>query len=253
MRGVRRIGRGDAVLGESMAQYGSRHEATTALSASPVADAAALLSWRGRRAGGRRRRALAAECVAVFLLLPCLAFGLAGSLTAPFLIGTMFWASVILLSLSRNFLWADLLPRDAFSEWPLFAGVAASFAAAALALGLVLAPETIFAPEREMTARLVLYPLLLALPLELFCRALFFRRYGPLFGSERRAILGSTVVGAVVWFALGGGIGLAAFGAVSGAVLSWAYLRTGQFALSVALNWATALAFLLIAPGLAAF
>lgn len=219
------------------------------MSASPVADAAALLSGGGRRAGGAR--ALLAEGVGVFLLLPCLVFFLAGAAAAPFLLSAMLWTSVILLSMSRNFLWADLLPRDALSEWPLFAGLTASFAAAALALGLAFAPGSLFSPEPEMAARLLLYPVLVALPLELFCRALFFRRYGRLFASEGGAILVSAAIGAAVWSAMGCGCGFAAFGAATGAALSWAYLRTGQFALSVALNWAAALAFFLIAPGLA--
>lgn len=232
-----------------MAQYGTGYEATGALSASPVADAASLLSRGGRRAGGKRT--LRAEGVAVFLVLPCLVFLLAGAAAAPFLLSAMLWTSVILLSMSRNFLWADLLPRDALSEWRLFAGLAAAFAATALALGLAFAPGSLFSPEPGMTARLILYPLLVALPLELFCRALFFRRYGRLFASEGAAILVSAAVGAVVWSAMGCGCGFAAFGAATGAALSWAYLRTGQFALSVALNWAAALAFFLIAPGLA--
>ncbi|MFN3260895.1 MAG: type II CAAX prenyl endopeptidase Rce1 family protein [Pikeienuella sp.] len=216
-----------------------------------MADASALLSRGGRRARGAHT--LLAEGVAVFLLMPGLVFFLAGAAAAPFLLSAILWTSVILLSMSRNFLWADLLPRDALSEWPLFAGLTASFAAAALALGLVLAPGSLFSPEPEMALRLLLYPVLVALPLELFCRALFFRRYGRLFASERGAILFSAAAGAALWAAMGCGCGFAAFGAATGAALSWAYLRTGQFALSVALNWATALAFFLIAPGLAEF
>ena len=232
-----------------MAQIRSGHEAVSALSASPMADAAALLSRGGRRAG--RTRTLLAEGATVFVFLPCLVFVLAGAAAAPFLLSAMLWTSVILLSMSRNFLWADLLPRDALSEWPLFAGLTASFVAAALALGFAFAPGSLFSPEPEMAMRLFLYPVLVALPLELFCRALFFRRYGRLFASERGAILVSAAIGAVVWSAMGCGCGFAAFGAATGAALSWAYLRTGQFALSVALNWAAALAFFLIAPGLA--
>ncbi|MEM7546857.1 MAG: CPBP family intramembrane glutamic endopeptidase [Pseudomonadota bacterium] len=190
------------------------------------------------------------ECITLFLIFPLIGiFGQAINIL-PLTILALLSSTVLLLSMTRSFHWADLVPVDALSEWRLLVGVSAVFIAGSFAVTTVFFPEELFQSSGGAELMLIAYPLLTALPVELVYRALFFRRFGYLFKTQLLAILVGAAANGLLYFMLSHALSGAVFGFVIGLVLGWAYLRSGQFALSVLMHWIAALAIWLIGPGL---
>ncbi|MEL7464500.1 MAG: CPBP family glutamic-type intramembrane protease [Pseudomonadota bacterium] len=209
-----------------------------------------LFAW-GRPALTASGRAVAwFECAFLFVALPLLVIASGAALFIPFAISTMLISSVALLSMTRNFHWGDLLPVDALSEWRLVAGMTVVFASLAATASAVAGRPIDIPAAAPLAPMLIAFPLLTAAPMELVQRALFFRRFGHLFPSESVALLFGAVANAAVYFMLTGTVASLFFGAFIGVALGWAYLRTGQFAISVLLHWIAAICVFTIGPGL---
>lgn len=215
--------------------------------------AVGLFAWGRARPRSRSAAFAWLEFAFVFLWLPgaAIASGAHGAL--PLAFAVMLSATVALLSMTRSFHWRDLLPVDPFSEWRLLGGVCAGLAAGAALLSALAPPERLFAGSDIPWTMLIAFPIMTALPLELVYRALFFRRFGHLFRSERRAILAGAAATGLAYLMLSQSGAGVLFGAGVGALLGWIYLRTGQFALCVLIHWIAALALWVIGPGITAF
>lgn len=194
---------------------------------------------------------LKAEFAVFFLAAPLMATAAGGVAGAIAALASIFWASVILLSLTRNFHWSDLTPKDILTEWRLAVFGAVGAVVAPVSLFALLAHGPATAEGAHSPARL-LFLIAAAPTLELFCRALFVRRYGALFRSARSGVIAAAAVGALVYLAIGAGPSGAAFGALAGIALTVVYLKTGQFLLPVFLHLVAAPSFWLLAPALMA-
>lgn len=214
-----------------------------------VENAEGLFSWGLPKLGGGLRFAARFECFAFFIVLPLLAIFFEARLFIPVVIGVMLSSSVILLSMTRNFHWGDLLPVDPFSEWRVVAGFALAFAALS---GLALAVSGASAPAMSvaLAPMLLAFPLLTAAPMELVHRVLFFRRFGHLFPNEGSALVFGAVSNGLVYFMLSGSVVGALFGAFTGVCVGWTYLRTGQFLISVIVHWLAAICVFALGPGI---
>ena len=212
-----------------------------------------LFAWGRDRLNSGRLVIAWLEFIFIFVLLPTMTIVTGLASAVPIIITVMLSSTIIFLSMTRSFHWADLLPVDAFSEWRLVLGFSTGFAALAAAVTLTFYPDAFLSPSLGVIPMLVAYPVLTALPIELVYRALFLRRYGHLFNSELGAICVGALLNGLAYFMLSTSIAGAIFGTVLGASLGWFYLRTGQFALSVFLHWIAAMAIWLIGPGLGVF
>ena len=186
----------------------------------------------------------------VFVGLPLLAMNPVSGLTIPLIMMVMLTSTAILLSATKSFHWSDLLPVEFWSEWRLLASCCAAFAFIALTITSVYWPSQLFSAPPEIALMVVAFPLFTGLPMELVYRALFFRRYGHLIRSEAAAIGIGAMFTALGYAVLAGSAGGMLFGFALGGVLGWAYLRTGNFAVSVFLHWAAIAALYLIGPGI---
>ena len=213
-------------------------------------DEAGLFAWGLPQLRARQFYFKAVEFGFVFIALPLVALSMGGGLTLPLVMNVMLVSTVILLSLTQSFHWRDLLPVDFWSEGRLLLAGVAGFALAAFLLTLAIAPEQLLSPAPESIAMLIAFPFVTALPLELVYRALFFRRYGRLFQSERASIFVGAGVTALAYAVLSHSAGGALVGFGVGAVLGAAYLRTGNFLFCILLHWAAIASLYLIGPGL---
>lgn len=211
---------------------------------------AGLFAWGMPRLRARRYILALFETGFVFVGLPLLAMNSVGGLTIPLIMLVMLSTTAILLSATKSFHWSDLLPVDFWSEWRLMTGCSAAFAGAAFAITSVYWPTRLFSAPPEIAVMLAVFPLLTALPMELVYRALFFRRYGHLIRGEATAIVLGAAATSLGYAVLSGSTGGVVFGFVLGGVLGWAYLRTGNFMVSVVLHWAAVAALFLIGPGI---
>lgn len=213
-------------------------------------DATGLFAWGARRLPRRRLNFAWAEFLWLFMALPLVGLVFGAPQATPIAISTMFWSALILLSMTRSFRWADLLPTDFLSEWRHFLVCAAGCCFLSVGLTLALAPERLFLAEARLPPLYLTFPLLIALPIELMYRALFFRRFGYLFQTETGAVAVSALANGLIYLMLSDSFALAAFGVATGLMLGWTYLRTGQFVLTVLIHWAAALSLWMIGPGL---
>ncbi len=147
----------------------------------------------GIEAGGLAGRdlRLAAEFAALFVGLPLvMALGIPASWLWPVIVG-MTAAAALLLSRTPGFRWRSL--TEGAIDWRMVGVVALVTAVACGVLVWALVPgQALSLPRRApglWLMILLLYPILSALPQEVIFRALFFERYGALFGSERRAVI----------------------------------------------------------------
>jgi membrane protease YdiL (CAAX protease family) len=137
-------------------------------------------------------------------------------------------AALVLLARTPGFDWREL-GRGGVA-WGEVALVAAATAAAAGALVWLLLPGQAFMLPRRAPALwvaiMLLYPLLSALPQELVFRALFFRRYGGLFGGRELAVavnaLGFALAHLMFWNWVA-----AALTVAGGVIFARGYLRRG--------------------------
>lgn len=209
-----------------------------------------LFAWGMPRLRARRYVLALAETGFVFVGLPLLAMNSAGGLTIPLIMMMMLSSTAILLSATKSFHWSDLLPVDFWSEWRLMAGCSAAFAVIAFLITSVYWPSRLFSAPPEIAIMLAAFPVLTALPMELVYRALFFRRYGHLIRGEATAIVLGAAATSLGYAVLSGSLGGVVFGFALGGVLGWAYLRTGNFLVSIILHWAAAASLYLIGPGI---
>ncbi|MEO1611480.1 MAG: CPBP family glutamic-type intramembrane protease [Pseudomonadota bacterium] len=209
-----------------------------------------LFAWGLPALTGGGRLIVWLECVILFFALP-LAVAVSGAaLFIPFAISTMLCSCVALLSMTRNFHWGDLRPVDPLSEWRLVAGMSVGFAGLSAVASLIAERPIDVAAAAPLAPMLIAFPLLTAAPMELVQRALFFRRFGRLFPSESVALVYGAASNALLYFMLTGTNASLFFGAFIGVALGWAYLRTGQFLISVLLHWIAAICIFTIGPGL---
>lgn len=209
-----------------------------------------LFAWGMPRLRARSYRLALFETGFVFLGLPLLAMNSAGGLTIPLIMMVMLSSTAVLLSATKSFHWSDLLPVDFWSEWRLMAGCSAAFAAIAFTMTSIYWPTRLFTAPPEIALMLAAFPVLTAMPMELVYRALFFRRYGHLIRGEAMAIVLGAAATSLGYAVLSGSVGGVIFGFALGGVLGWAYLRTGNFAVSIVLHWAAVAALFLIGPGI---
>ena len=214
-----------------------------------VESASGLFAWGLPKLTGNTRLAVWGECAGLFLILPLLAIFFEARLFIPVTIGAMLSSAVILLSMTRNFHWGDLLPVDPFSEWRVVAGFAILFSTLAVAARAVLAPEATMGVDLALAPMLLAFPFLTAAPMELIHRVLFFRRFGHLFPGESSALIFGAASNALVYFMLSGAPVGAFFGAFVGVCVGWTYLRTGQFMISVIVHWLAAICVFALGPG----
>ncbi|MGB0506611.1 MAG: type II CAAX prenyl endopeptidase Rce1 family protein [Pikeienuella sp.] len=189
------------------------------------------------------------EFLFLFIALPMVAISLGAPLPAYPAIAAGIVAAATLLSSTRAFHWRDLLPVDFASEWRVLVTGTIGVSAFAATITLATTPARFLAPSAESIQLALLYPLCLAAPFELVYRALFFRRYGHLFQSAFWAVTISALSTGMIYALIFGGLPGMAIGAVIGAGMGIAYLRTGSFLLSCLLHTAAGIALLLIGPG----
>lgn len=180
-----------------------------------------------------------AECAALFGGMPVVMIA-AFEPTALFPVLLALTAvAAFLLHRTPGFRWGELLEGGFLVHWRILAGVTAVAAAATFGLVLLVRPEGLLSLPLHRPGLwlmiMVFYPFVSALPQELIFRALFFRRYAPLFGDGRLAVATNALAfgyGHLFyqnWIAIG-----ASFAA--GAVIGWAYWRTRSFPLAWALH-----------------
>lgn len=179
------------------------------------------------------------EVVTLFIVPPVLiASAQATHLLGAAMVG-MVLLGITLLSTTPGFRWRSLLPTGVGENWPLILAFSLATAVIAIALVLWLRPENFLFLPRNMPALwllvVVLYPLLSALPQELFYRVLFFERYGALFPNARLAIVCNAACFGLahLFYANWPAVVLSTLG---GAVFAWAYLEKRSFALATALH-----------------
>ncbi|MEM7269306.1 MAG: CPBP family intramembrane glutamic endopeptidase [Pseudomonadota bacterium] len=189
------------------------------------------------------------EVFVVFIGLPLLALSYDAVVTLPVVMGAMLTSTIVLLSATRQFHWADLLPVDFWSERRLAASFLLAFVFTAGSLSLFYWPERIGDVSADTVIMLLAFPLVTALPMELVYRALFFRRYGHLIASEPLAIFLGALATALGYAVLSGSPAGVAFGFGVGLALGWTYLNTGNFVLCVLIHWFAAVSIFLVGPG----
>ncbi|MEL6335784.1 MAG: CPBP family intramembrane glutamic endopeptidase [Pseudomonadota bacterium] len=147
--------------------------------------------------------------------------------------------AAFLLMLTPGWRWRELREGGFLRHWRMLLGFTLIAATAIAVLVLTLRPGSFLAfprgrPEMWMFV-MVAYPIVSALPQELIFRPLFFRRYGVLFPDARVAVaMNGAVFGfGHLFYQNPIAIGLSFLG---GAVIGWAYHRTGSFPLAWALH-----------------
>jgi membrane protease YdiL (CAAX protease family) len=97
-------------------------------------------------------------------------------------------------------------------------------------------PERLFILVRERpqlwAAIMLFYPLLSVYPQEMLFRAFFFRRYGPLFGSERAAVVANALVFGWAHVFFPSPVIAVALTIVGGWLFAATYRRTGSLRLA---------------------
>lgn len=150
-------------------------------------------------------------------------------------LAVMLAVATLLLALTPGYRWRSLWRGGTRGLLLPAAGFAVLLAPAAVALPLLLRPETLFwLPLRQpmlWLAIMVLYPLLSAFPQELAFRALFFERYGCLLPNRTKALLTNGFVFGLAHLFLWN-LPAILFSALGGVVFAWAYRERGSFLLA---------------------
>ncbi|MEM6489911.1 MAG: CPBP family intramembrane glutamic endopeptidase [Pseudomonadota bacterium] len=185
------------------------------------------------------RARLWTECLLLFGGVPALMLATVGMFPLFPVLAVLAVVAVVLLAATPGFAWRELREGGLLRHWRILVLFTAVSVAAATVLTLWLRPEWFlafprYAPERWLLV-MTFYPLVSALPQELIFRTLFFRRYGVLFPGTNALIAANAAVFGVghLFYQNPVAIGLSAF---AGAVIAWAYARTGSFALAWALH-----------------
>lgn len=151
---------------------------------------AAALSEPAPGLGLRRLAQLWFEFVILFVCIPLAMATVIPTRHAFPTLGIMTLVGLALLAVTSSFRWRSLLPSRFGRHWPVtvFFVIVASTLLYAVAQHFL--PYRLFGLPLERTRLwvliLALYPILSVLPQELLYRALFFERYGALFGGHNR-------------------------------------------------------------------
>jgi CAAX protease family protein len=147
--------------------------------------------------------------------------------------------ALVLLARTPGFSTRELLCGPVLGQWKLIAAFTLAVGVLTFGLALVLVPERFLELPRQRTGLwlmiMLIYPLASALPQELMYRALFFRRYGTLFPSEKLALAVNTAAFGLahLFYMNPVTIGLATLG---GLVFGLVYMRTGSVLLATVLH-----------------
>lgn len=179
------------------------------------------------------------EFLALFVAAPV---GMAVFLGVYPLFGALFAVtavSVVLLARTPGFSPMELIRGPVLGQWPLILGFATVAAAVIFGLVWALIPGRmlslpLYRPDLWLMIML-LYPFLSALPQEIIFRALFFRRYGPLFPSDRAALAANTAAFAFAHFFYENAVAIG-LTLIGGLIFGWVYQRYGSFLLVLVLH-----------------
>ena len=197
------------------------------------------MSQSERQAVRRRALVLRVEAVLLYAGVPLfLAFALPPRMMFTVL-GVMTLAGMVLLHVTPGFRWRDLLAGWRSVPWGLTVGVVVATAAVAGLATWLLFPDRLLAlplraPGLWLTIMLA-YPLVSALPQEILFRALFFRRYGVIFESERSAVAVNAVAFSFAHLMYGHWL-VFAMTFAGGLVFAWVYAVRGNFPAAVLLH-----------------
>jgi membrane protease YdiL (CAAX protease family) len=184
------------------------------------------------------------ECVILFGVFPAyLAFAPALGLPrvpwAPVLllacVGAAWWLVRGARMSRRELLFGPdrVVERDALRPLLIRFAIASVLLCVAVA---VVSPERLFILVRERpqlwAAIMLFYPLLSVYPQEMLFRAFFFRRYGPLFGSERAAVVANALVFGWAHVFFPSPVIAVALTIVGGWLFAATYRRTGSLRLA---------------------
>lgn len=177
---------------------------------------------------GRRRRALWAEWIALYLVAPLTVFALFDGVHPLAALWPTAALALALLAGTPRFRWRALLAGPVAREWRNITAFAFAVGAGSAASAEALAPGAMLELPLEATrlwlTLLLIYPLASAWPQEVVFRTLFFERYGALFSNRRAAIAANGAVFGLA-HALYGSIFVVASSALFGAALAYAYTR----------------------------
>ena len=148
-------------------------------------------------------------------------------------------AGIGLLAITPGFRWRDLRAGGLVGDWRTVGVFTVATVAICTALVVWLMPERLLFLPREQTELwlkiLVLYPLLSAVPQELFYRTLFFERYGALFPDHRWAIAVNAGCFGLAHLFYANGVAVI-LTTVGGGVFAWAYAEKRSFGLACVLH-----------------
>jgi membrane protease YdiL (CAAX protease family) len=154
-------------------------------------------------------------------------------------LAAMVLLGITLLWTTPGFRWRSLVRGGLAGNWPLILAFSVITALIATTLVLWLHPDNFLFLPRNKPALwalvLVLYPVLSAVPQELFFRVLFFERYGSLFPTAWSAVVCNAACFGLahLFYANWPAVVLSTLG---GAVFAWAYLEKRSFALAAVLH-----------------
>ncbi|MEM6971963.1 MAG: CPBP family glutamic-type intramembrane protease [Pseudomonadota bacterium] len=185
------------------------------------------------------RGRLWAEMLALFVGVPLVMLATFGLYPLFPVLLTLAGVSAVLLTITPGFHWRQLVEGGLLRHWRLIAVFTVLAALAAGALALWLRPSAFLSMPLHRTGLwltiMLAYPIASALPQEVIFRALFFHRYGQLFPNSATLIAANAFVFGIGhlfyqnWVAI-------TLSAAAGAVIAWAYGRTGSFPLAWALH-----------------
>lgn len=151
-------------------------------------------------------------------------------------LAVMTLVGLALLGLTPGFRWRRLLPRRLTANIGLTLGFALVAGGVIYAVVLWKLPGRLFALPTHRTELwlmiLALYPLLSVLPQELLYRALFFERYGKLFGSPQVAMLANAAAFGLGHMFYGNWIAVT-LSTLGGYAFAYAYVKRDSFPLAV--------------------
>jgi uncharacterized protein len=196
---------------------------------------------------------LMVEFAAFYLAVPfALAFLLPSAWMWPML-GFATVAGIALMFLTPGFEPRELLRLPTRRDWLIFAVFAILLPIGAAALCWVLRPGMLFWLPRQrpdlLLMILLLYPLVSALPQELFFRALFHVRYGALFPDRRTEMLANAAVFSLAHMFFWNWVAPAL--TFAGALIfHWAFVERRSFVLALAMHAVAGNAIFLVGLGI---
>ncbi|MGB0960170.1 MAG: lysostaphin resistance A-like protein [Halocynthiibacter sp.] len=145
---------------------------------------------------------------------------------------------LLLLWRTQGFTWAQLREGQVTAHWPAVLAIAGGTAVASFVVMFYSDQNGLFGLVRErphiMVMIAVLYPLVSALPQELFFRALFFNRYRTLFPKRTHIATNATIFSLAHLMYWSGTV--LVFTVLGGLIFAWAYEKKKSFLLAWVLH-----------------